>query len=487
MDVLNQIIDKLSKEEIRNFKLFYNAAENAERKDLQLFNYIRNSGHKFDEEKAIRKLHYDTDNKNNYYRLKNRLIEDIGDSLTLLHTHKNELYELLQFITLFHIYHARNLFKTCLFYLRKAERLANVVENYELLDIVYSSFIRLSANLIEIEPEVYIEKREKNAVVVSSLRELDDILATLSYRLKISQNFGSVDKDLLKKLQAKIKAVNKITTAGFGRNLEARVYNALSQVFLQQHNYVALEKLVNDTYTKFEEEKWFDKSNHDLKLQMLIYYVNSLYKNNKFKESLEYAEVLGEAINAFNKLHYEKYLFFYTNAKVLNYAVLNPQRGLKVLDDFETEMRKKENTYYDFFIYLNRAALLYDTGKFKDALKNLVRLYVSDGYTKADKAFKLRVEVSELIMTFESGERETLGYRIDQVRKSFASLQKQTAFKRDFEIIQLIADMNLSTDYKRDENIQKRIRSLLKGSFETADHDNQIIRYRDWLQLKLKS
>ncbi|MDB5282389.1 MAG: hypothetical protein JWO06_1464, partial [Bacteroidota bacterium] len=247
MEVLNQIIDKLSKEEIRNFKLFYGSSPGTgHRKDLLLFNYIRSSGPKFDEEKAIKKLEYDSENKNNYYRLKNRLIEDIGDSLSLLHTHKNELYELLQFIKLFHIYHSRNLFKTCLFYLRKAERLATSIENYELLDIVCANFIRLSADLIEIEPTSYIEKRENNAVIIADLRALDNILATLSYRLKISQNFGSSDKTLLKNLQAKVKDISRRTTSGYGKNLEARIYHALSKVFLQQHNYIALEKLVKE-------------------------------------------------------------------------------------------------------------------------------------------------------------------------------------------------------------------------------------------------
>ena len=225
MDILNQIIEKLSKEEIRNFKLFYGRSGTAiERKDLLLFNYIRAAGYKFDEEKAIGKLGYDHENKNNYYRLKNRLIEDIGDSLLLLHTHKNELYELLQFVQLFYVYYGRNLYKTCLFYLRKAERLANAIENYELLDVVYANFIRLSANMIEIEPSIYIEKRGKNALIVANLRELDDLLATLSYRLKVSQNFGSQDKGLLKQLQGKVREISKRTTSGFGKNLEARIY-----------------------------------------------------------------------------------------------------------------------------------------------------------------------------------------------------------------------------------------------------------------------
>ena len=287
-------------------------------------------------------------------------------------------------------------------------------------------------------------------------------------------------------MQGKVRDISKRTTSGFGKNLEARIYHALSKIFLQQHNYPALEKLVKETYQKFEKENWFDKSNHELKLQMLTYCANALYKNQKFKESLEYAEKLGEEIQAFGKLHFEKYLFFYYNARYLNYSELEPQHALKVLDEFEKEMRKKENTYYDFFIYLNRAATLYDIGRYKDSLKSLVRLYINDSYEKADKSFKLKIEVSELIITFESGDTETLQYRLAQVKKTFASLKNEPQFKRDFEIIQLIEDMSQAADYRRDEKIQKKIAQMLKAKFDAVEADAEIIKYQRWLGEKLR-
>jgi hypothetical protein len=487
MDVLNQIIEKLSKEEIRNFKLFSErSAPVQERKDLKLFDYIHYAGDKFDEQKAYRKLNYSSKNRNNYYRLKSRLLEDIGDSLVLLHTHKNELYELQHFIQLFYVYYSRNLYKASLFYLRKAERLANIMENYELLDIVYSGFIRLSANMMEINPLVYIERRGKNASILADLRKLDDILATLSYRLKVSQNFDYQDKDLLKKLQSKVRLIFRRTTSTFGKNLEARIYDALSKIFLQQHNYPALEKLVKETYEKFERENWFERSNHELKLQMLTYCANALFKMEKHKESLEYAERLGKEIQAFDKLHYEKYLFFYYNARVINYAILGPQQALIVLDEFENETRKKKNTYYDFFIYLNRAAILYDTRRYKDSLKNLVRLYISDNYENADSSLKLRIEISELIITLESSDFETLQYRLAQVKKKFAPLKNIAQFNRDFKIIDIIEHMSSTPDYKRDEYIQRQIGQLLKDKSDLNESDAEIIKYNDWLLKKLK-
>ena len=232
---------------------------------------------------------------------------------------------------------------------------------------------------------------------------------------------------------------------------------------------------------------------------MLTYCANALYKiglekfekdgqqkldKEKFNESLNYAEKLGEEIQAYGKLHYEKYLFFYYNARYLNYQLLDPQQGLKVLDEFEREMRKKENTYYDFFIYLNRATSLYDTGRFKDSLKSLVRLYISEGYEKADRSFKLKIEVCELIITFEAADLEALQYRIPQVKKTFVSLKNEPQFKRDFEMIQLIEEMSASPNYKRDEKIQKKINGMLKAKVDKAEEDTEIIKYRRWLELK---
>ena len=488
MNVLNQVIEKLNKEEIRKYKtLSLTGGEQDQRKDLILFDYIRSSGSKFEEQKALKKLGYADEPKNRYYQLKNRLIENIGDSLVLLNTHKNELYELHQYIQLSHIYSARNLFKVSFMYLQKAERCAIAIENYEMLDAIYSDMIKLSSDLPEVEPTPYIVKRDKNAAIVADLREMDNSLATLSHRLRLSQNFGPVDKKSLTNLQAKVNMISRHTTSGFGKNLEARIYNALSQIFLQQHNYPALENLVVRTYLKFEQEKWFDKANHELKLQMLTYCANALFKTEKFKESLKYAEKLGEEIKSFDNLHYEKYLFFYSSSLVYNYSEVNPLKAVEVLNEFEKKIRSKKNTYYDFYIYLNRATILYDLGRYKESLKNLVRLYISPGYQEADKSFRLKIEVSELIITFESGDREALEYRLKQVKRSFADLQKERSLKRDFEILNILEAMNTSPDYKQDNAIQTRMAAFLKAKNSLKTEDSEIIKYQLWLSKKLKN
>ncbi len=485
MDILNQVVEKLTKDELRFFKFFQGAAPGQTRKDLLLVDYIRQAGGKFSEEKIIKKLNYSQQDKNSYYRLKNRVIQDIGDSLAVLHTHKNELYELLHYITLYHIYHAKTLFKPCYFYLKKAERLARSIENYELLDMVYANFIRLSGDLVEINPNEYIALREDNAKLVSQLRQLDDLLATVTYHLKLSQNFGATDKKQLGQLQQLVNTISKQTTSHFGRTLQIKIYRALSQIFLQLHNYAALEKLVDENYQRFTEQKWFEKQNHDLKLQMLTYYANALYKNQKYKESLAFTELLGREIEAFNKLHYDRYLFFFYNLQMLNNSVLNPAKALRALEEFQIETHSKKNHYYDIFIYLNRAGLLYDIGRFKDSLKSLVKLYVSDSFLNADKAFRFKVEMSELIITYEAQDFETLLYRIPQVKKDYKAFARDKTYQRDFALLDLLDLMVASENVKRDPEVQKKIKAVLKFKVDEAAEDSEVIKYSGWLSKKL--
>lgn len=484
MDILNQIVEKLTKDELRYFKFYMGTAPDDDRKDIELVDYVRKAGNKFDEKKIIKKLGYDLKDKNSYYRLKNRVIEDIGNSLSLLYTHKNELYELLHYFTLYHIYYSKTLFKSCLFYLKKSERLARRIENYELLDVVYSNFIRLSADLIEVDPDEYIALRKENTQLVFQLRELDDLLATVTYRLKLSQNFGPGDKRQLVQLQQQVAIVSKQTTSHFGRNLQTKIYKALSQIFLQQHNYEALEKITNDTYRLFEDKRWFDKQNHDLKLQMLTYHANALYKNGRNKESLAVTATLGVEIEQYNKLHYDRYLFFFYNLQIINNSVLNPVAALKILDVFQSEIHRKKNYYYDTFIYLNRAGLFYDTGKYKDALKSLVKLYLSDSFRNADKSFRFKVEMSEMIITYEAADYDTLLYRIDQLRKDYKVFAGVKSYQRDFALLSLLEEMASSHDIKHNTTIQKKIKALLKQKIDLAGADSEIINYNGWLSRK---
>ena len=74
----------------------------------------------------------------------------------------------------------------------------------------------------------------------------------------------------------------------------------------------------------FKKKKVFNKSTHEIKLQMYTYLINSLFKNKKLEESLAYKET-NIAMNEFDGYLRDKFLFYYYNSLV-NYSMLDKEK-----------------------------------------------------------------------------------------------------------------------------------------------------------------
>jgi hypothetical protein len=485
MDVLNNVIAVMNKEEVRNFKLWLNSTNaSSARKDILLFDYIRKAADKYDEDLIFVKLYSESD-KNSFYRLKNRLLEDIGYNLSLLHFSKHESNNLYLLMGLYNIFISRNEPDIALFYLKKAEKRALQIENFELLDIIYASFVKLSAEHTGINPEVYIMKRKENAVKLDKIRETDQTLAAVTYRLKLSQNYGKRDVELLKLLDTTIKEFAADVSIRQSKTFQTRIFRAVSQILIQNHNFIELEKFMLTTYQRFLSEKWFDKSNHETKIQMLIYIINATFKNHKFRESLDYAEALGEELSAYNDLLYKKYVFFYYNALVINYTQTDLTRGLKALDEAEREMKDIKNSYYDFFILLNKASLLFYQRKTNEAIKNLVKLYLNDHYKKTDASFKVKIAVAECMMQYESGDVESAVKKVEQVKKQFKSQLVSDDFKREVFVLDLLPDLISVKELKEGSKLYNQVKKFVVTKVSESVEDGEVLRYRAWLAPKV--
>ena len=470
---------------MRNFKLWLNSTNaSTERKDILLFDYIRKAGDLYDESLIFKKLYNGVD-KNSFYRLKNRLLEDIGYNLSLLHFSKHESNNLYLLLGLYNIFISRNEPAIALFYLKKAEKRALQIENFELLDIIYASFIKLSNDHTGINPEIYIRHRKENAIKLDKIRETDQALAAVTYRLKLSQNYGKRDVGLLKLLDATTKEFAADESIRQSKTFQTRIFRAVSQILIQNHNFIELEKFMLTTYQRFLSEKWFDKTNHEAKIQMLIYIINATFKNHKFRESLDYAEALGEELSAFNDLLYKKYVFFYYNALVMNYAKTDPARGLKALEEAEREMKDVKNVYYDFFILLNKAILLFYQNRHNEAVKNLIKLYLNDHYKKADASFKIKIAAAECIMQFESGDSDSALKRLEQVKKQFKTELDADDFKRERFVLKLLPDLMAEEDLKAPTKLYNQILKFVNSAVAESVEDGEIIRYRAWLAPKV--
>lgn len=484
MDVLNYIIQSLNKEEVRFFKLYSKRLSSSEeRKDLALFDHIRKSGPAYDEEKIVSKL-YNAGNKNAYYRLKNRVTEDINKSLTVQHYSEGEEVQIHNLITSVKLYVKKRAFELAIHYLKKAEKLANTIEAFDLLDIIYSEYIKLSQEYVQLNPESYILKRKENLTLLNSLREMDDVLAMVIYKTKTTQNFISSENPIVPLLQKTVNDVLENSSLKKGSKLRLKIFRAVSQILLQRHEYQALEEYLEQTYSDFMKEDLFNKSNHESKLQMLTYMVNCLHINNQPEASLQYAELLRNAMEEYGGFKKDKYSFFYYNALVNNYGNIDKQKAINILLDLKSSDWLKKMQYYEVFVFANLSILHFEIKEFKKSVKLLNQLYLLDSYKNTDEAYKFKTEIAELIIRYELNDFDLLEYRIKQVKKDFKTKLTLEENQREQSLIEIISALVYTNSIRSNKALKQKIDTFLESNSASRFY-SEMINYNTWIKSKL--
>lgn len=482
MELLSQIVYGLSKEEVRFFKIFAHRQEsNEQRKDIRLFDFMRKKGDK-DEDKIVHQLYGKTD-KNAFYRLKNRLVDELNTALVLQHQGDEEWLQLMRLLQIVRVYLAKSQHHVALYFLKKAEQKARKIENHELLDIIYGEFIQLSHTLLIINPEEYISLRKENNEALKRLREMDDMLAVVSYRLKITQNFGAKENSLLEMLEQVTDQFLDAPSAKKSARFRFKLYSLVSHLLLQKKDYQSLETYLLQTWESFTQEALFTRNTHDTKLQMLTYIVNTLFKNDKIQDSLVYASKLKEAMMDYNKLLFNKYEIFYYNALVNNYSTFDIPEAIRLLKEMQNIENIKKLPFYELFIYINLATSYFDIKDFSQAIKNLNKTYLMDSYAKADGALKFKIAVAELIIRYELKDLDFWKYRYDQILKEFKKEFEKDVNEVERNLLQLV---NRSIEFPsgmRSKDLKEEIHSLV-GELESQSEEDEIIKYSRWLKEK---
>ena len=480
--MLAELIHSLNKEELRFYKLYTQRyATGKDGLGTRLLDLIRKETDEQDEDLIFKKLYGEAGDKNTYYRLKNRLQEDICDTLTLLHFGKEETNDIHRLICVYNILYRKDKFELAYYFLRKAEKRALQANNFELLDMIYTNAVKLSNEIININPEEYVAKQTENALLINRMRQMDQVLAVLNYRIKLTQNFEKGNETLLKLVDKTVKDFAKDKTINENRGFQIKIYRAISQAMVQKQQFKELEIYLLQTYSSFQQKKWFNKDTHDVYLQMLSYIVNAFLAQNKFEEALEYLNILKVGIAEYDNLLYDKYLLLYYNSLIIIYQQKDSNKALLTLNEFEKINRKSKNSFYEQFIIANRALVYFSMDKFDDAIRTLTKLYVSDYYRQADISFKFHIEIAELIMQYEAGDYDTVNKRIKQIKKAYKGLLGNADLKTDKLMIGVIQSLVLTANKKIDSKSLKLVNNLLDELNTNGEGGTHVIKYAVWL------
>ena len=472
---LDIIIDSLSKEEVRFFKLFLNRTVRKNRKDLDLFDYMRKQKGNYNTKVLLKKL---KTNAANYYTIKNRLYHELNNSMVWQYIWKDNQSKSFSYVLLGRLYKNKGELDLAFHFFQKAEKEAIESDLYELLSMIYSEIIQLSHELLSINVDNFIQLKRDNMKILSEIDEIDLLLAKIMYDVKTKQNYSNSEDSLVELVKTKFNKISKQNNLLKSTRFRIRLFNMYSRLLLQKRDYKTLENFVIKSYDEFENEKLFDRSNHNDKLTILTYIANCLFKTNKNKQSLKYAELLLNSMQEYDGLLYDKYLFFYYNILVSNYSVTDKEKALNYLDKASNNEVIKKLPSYNSFIYLNRSLIYYDQDKFKKSKQNISRLIMQKDFLLLDQSFQLKILITSIIICYKNSEKNMLD-KINDIRDSYSTLLKTENHLRDSMFLDLISKKIVGGDFEKDKSI------FLSNISDKESKELDIIGYNNWVKINI--
>ncbi len=479
------IVGKLSKEEKRYFKLHLNRTQKSEgdKKVMHLFDLVNEKTLITDA--AIKQKLYPEQSKNNFYQLKNRLLDDLEKSLFSQHINRSGKTKSLYQIGVAKIYMNRLLYKEAMAILKKVERRALKKGFYDLLLLTYQEIIAIAMVYESLDLKEYLDKQLHALKKYQELLQIEQILKHVAYRLYQS-NYSFNDQELestLEEVQQKLSVHEDLIQSP---KMQFEIHNCIKKLLLQKQNFKELEVFLIKSLEDFEIKQLYNKNTHDHKIINLVWLINSLFKNLKFEEAATYIQKLETALNNYNKMFYPKYQWTYYQCVFTQYFYSNQSgKAIKLLEMLTQEKRPKGLPFYDLFIRLNLAIIYFCIKDLDKAMQQLSLLLTKDIFNKLSKDLQLRLVIVEIIFHFENGDMNFLDYKITETRKLFRKLLKQETYKQVNDFLKLIKKMLSKARPFKDENTVKAIQQYIEASPKFEAGSNEAINYQLWLQTKL--
>ena len=486
MDKLQEIINTLSDDDKREFRIFINRQKSKkERKDLDLFELLclqLNS-------KEIQSRLYKTPNKVAYHTLRKRLLKHLTDFIVLkqIDADTTAASSISGLITMAAYLLKNQSNELAWRFLNKAEQAAIDNEQYELLNSIYHLQIESSGSEFATAINTTYEKWELNKKIVDE-----------NERINIAYNF--IKKELNEViLQGKDKNVNelvedllvkyKLNDTVFKRpEILYKVLDLTRKVKFSKKDFYSFEPYVIELYKELSKNG-FSKKNHFYKINILYMISHSLYRNRKFGNSISYLNEMLKEMTEYNKAYYKQFYPKYIMLLAANCSFSNKNlASISLLENIKPALFSKLSIEEQLNIKMNLAIYLGYQEDFKKSNFILQTLNHTDNWLvkKMGIEWVLKKNMIEIMMQYELENYEIALNRIRSFERNFSELVNHPLYARANQFMQTIKMIiNDPTIVKDKSFVDGVISTLVKTPSE--QEDLQAMTFYSWLKSKMQN
>lgn len=485
MDKLQELINTLSEDDKREFRIFINRQKSKkQRKDLDLFELIN----KQTLATEIQNKLYATPNKVAYHTLRKRLLKHLTDFIVLKQidhdtTATSSIAGLISLATyLFKHQSDEFAWRT----LKKAEKIALDNEHYELLNNIYH--LQIDSSESEFSPDInsIYKKWKKNKQLVDENEK-----ANIAYNF-IKQELNKVkmkaqDKDIEKIIDKLLKKYGLNNLVFQRPQILYKVLDLTRKVLLSKKDFYSLEPYIIKTYEQLTATHGFSKRDHFYKINILYMISHILYRNRKFEASNTYLKLMHQAMQEYGSSYHQQFHPKYVMLQAANYTYINEnKKSIETLTSISGKELKKMSIENQLNIRMNLAVFYGNEMLYKNANQILQTFNHSDNWLekKMGVEWVLKKNLVEIMLQYELGNIDIVLNRIRTFESNYAQLFNHPIYSRVSLFIKTIKTILDTPNIIQNKVFIEEVKDTLVRQ-DSQHEDLQAMAFYAWLKAKM--
>lgn len=489
MDILERIIENLTSDEVRRFKILSNRFKaDEEKKLIVLFDAIRAGGFEEIEEEVVAQLYGDTTakSKNNYYRLRNKLLSNLEKSLLFYHYNYRNSIESFSHIQIALLFKERGMYHEAYHYLRKAEKLALSLDQFSVLEVIYGEMVQLASKDVEVDIEDVIARRKLNHRKMEIERASSEVMGVILQQLrKLNFSRGKQSQSVIALLEQTRKHLEEHEDIFRSSTGKIAIYRAVSTILLKKGAFKELEVYIAKAFAEFEAQGAFDRNSHSLKLLMRLWRINSLRKLMRFREEASEIGLFYEDLVQYNRQNYNEYVVYFYNSRINNYKLTGKldQAG-EILREAFQEKVITQNPLNHLYLLISQADQFFNQEIYPRAFETVQQVMKHPRFNALDEEARFYLSIFELVVGYES---RNYGYTEDRhksFKKDYKKLLKDEEYAKADAFVDVLMRMNTAAIEGKKVFIKSAYNNFVRDYPRSEVADNQVIMYELYLQAK---
>ncbi len=489
MDILERIIENLTSDEVRRFKILSNRFKaDEEKKLLILFDAIRSGGFKNVEEDVVQQLYGSTDpkSKNTYYRLRNKLLSNLEKSLLFYHYNYKNSIESLNNLQLSMLYQERGLYREAYYSLRKAEKVALEQDQFQILEVIYDDMVRLAIHH-DVDIEQVIERRRFNQTKIDFIRANSEVLGMVTQGL-MRRNFSrsrssSTVIETLQKIQTQLEEHKHLFLSSSGRIL---VLRTVVSILIQKSAWMELSEYTERIFREFEQENIFQADNHPTRLMLRIWRINALHKILNLSEAESIIEALEKDLKLFKRQNYNEFAFHFFSAKIFHLKLKGQiDAAAEVLASALDNPDILHQEMYEVYLLISLADQYFCQGAFEQATATIRCIISHAGYQLLDEELQFFIQLFEIVNLHEAKRFSEVEAAQKALRKKYKKLLKDEFYAKSDRFLDIVSRLNTAASEGKKMMLRSAYEGFVRDFPPSEIGGNEIFLFELYLQSKL--